>query len=109
MRLPNNTLIDPEKLTGYLLVFKKHNDKSRWLAKAGYTLETWQVLQDDLRKQFKFTDAEFIEITEYGKMYQIKGKLKDPNKIGLCVSTIWIIESNTGISKFVTMYPDKKK
>jgi hypothetical protein len=36
VKLPKNTVIAPEKLTRYLLVFKKRNDKSQWLAEAGY-------------------------------------------------------------------------
>ncbi len=51
MRLSENTLISPEKLTDYLLIFKKRNDKSLWLAKLGYTIENWKALEYDLRKQ----------------------------------------------------------
>jgi len=49
MRLPEDTLISDDKLTQYLLVPKKRNDKSQWLAQAGYTLENWQALENDLR------------------------------------------------------------
>lgn len=51
MKLPENTLIAREKLTQYLLVLKKRNDKSQWLARAGYTIENWQSLENDLRAQ----------------------------------------------------------
>lgn len=53
MKLPEDTLIAYEKLTQYLLLLKKRNDKSQWLAEAGYTLENWQVLENDLRNQTK--------------------------------------------------------
>jgi hypothetical protein len=49
-KLPENTLIAREKLTNYLLISKKRNDKSQWLSKAGYTHENWQVLKNDLKK-----------------------------------------------------------
>ena len=45
---------------------------------------------------------------EFGKLYEIRGKLTGPNGIQLSVYTIWIIEAETGVSKFVTMYPNKK-
>ncbi len=109
MRLPENTLIAPEKLCNYLLLFKKRNDKSRWLAKAGYTLENWQDLKEGLRKQILSIDAVFIEKTGYGQMYEIKGKLTGPNGSSIPVCTIWMIEAETGISKFITMYPDRKE
>ena len=109
MKLAENIFIAPAKLTDYLFVFKKNNDKSQWLAQAGYTLETRRVLQDDLRMLLKTNDAVLIEKTEYGKMYEIKGELTGPDKISLYVCTIWIIEIETGITKFITMYPDKRK
>ncbi len=109
MRLSENTLISPEKLTDYLLVFKKRNDKSQWLAKLGYTIENTKVLEYDLRKQILSLDVVPIEKTEYGQLYEIKGKLTGPNGISLSVCTIWMIETETGISKFITMYPDKKE
>jgi hypothetical protein len=109
MRLSENTLISPEKLTDYLLIFKKRNDKSRWLAKLGYTIENWKALEYDLRKQLLSLDAVPIEKTEYGQLYEIKGVLTGPNGISLPVCTVWMIETETGISKFITMYPDKKE
>ena len=51
MKLPITTLIASEKLTNYLLVPRKRNDKSGWLAKAGYILTNWHVLETDLRNQ----------------------------------------------------------
>jgi hypothetical protein len=109
MKLSENTLISPEKLTDYLLVFKKRNDKSQWLAKLGYTIENWKVLEYDLRKQILSLDVVPIEKTEYGQLYEIKGKLTGPNGISLSVCTNWMIETETGTSKFITMYPDKKE
>jgi hypothetical protein len=105
MRLPKNTLIAREKLTHYLLVLRKRNDKSQWLAQAGYTLENWQVLETDLRNQVLPIDAVPIERTEYGQMYEISGKLVGPNRKILSVRTIWMTESATGNTKFITMYP----
>lgn len=90
-------------------MFKKRNDKSRWLAKLGYTVEKWKVLECDLRKQILSLDVVPIEKTEYGQLYEIKGKLTGPNGISLSVCTIWMKETATGISKFITMFPDKRE
>jgi len=84
MKLPENTFIAREKLTNYLLVPKKRNDKSKWLAKAGYTLENWQVLETDLRNQILSEDAIHVEITEFGQMYEIRAILIGPNGKSLC-------------------------
>lgn len=37
------------------------------------------------------------------------GKLNGPDGNSLAVCTIWMSESATGITKFITMYPDKKE
>lgn len=109
MKLPENTLIAREKLTLYLLVWRKRNDKSRWLAQAGYTIENWQILENDLRIQILSLDATPTGSTEYGQMYEIRGKLVGPNGKSLSVCTIWMTESATGNTKFITMYPDRRK
>ncbi len=107
MKLPSNTLIATEKLTQYLLIPRRRNDKSRWLAQAGYTIKNWQLLEKDLRKQILSLVAIPIENTRYGKMFEIKGNLTGPNGKTLAVCTIWMTETATRETKFITMYPEK--
>ena len=109
MNLPVNSLIAHEKLTKYLLTPRKRNDKSHWLAQAGYLLEDWQILENHLRDQILTCDATLIENTDYGKMFGIRGSLIGPNGKELSVSTIWLTETETGITKFITMYPAKRR
>ena len=109
MRLNQDAEISDEKLTRYLLTSKKRNDKSKWLAQAGYVLENWAVLKDHLRRQVLPQDARLVETTEYGKMYEIRADLEGPNGTGLPVCTIWLVDTTTGTPRFITMYPDRKK
>jgi hypothetical protein len=53
-------------------------------------------------------DAEFAETTEYGELYRIAGTLTGPNGQTLRVVSIWMIESATNITKFITLYPVKE-
>jgi len=92
----------------YLLSPRKRNDKSRWLAKAGYGLGNWQLLEKDLRTQILSLDAASIEETEYGQMFEIKGVLTGTNGKTLKVCTIWMTEHESKSTKFITMFPDKK-
>ena len=108
MKLPQDALISDEKLTKYLLAPRKRNDKSGWLAQAGYGLETWPILRRDLMQQILPNEASLVEQTEYGKVYEIVGQLKGPNGRVLPVRTIWMIENATKTTKFITMYPDRK-
>ncbi|HAS16847.1 MAG TPA: hypothetical protein DCR39_02910 [Nitrospiraceae bacterium] len=108
MKLPENTLISADKLTQYLLAYKKRNDKLQWLSKAGYTLDNWQILEEDLRKQILTIDATLVEKTKYGQMFEISGELFGPNGKSLAVTTIWMTENENKITKFITMYPNKR-
>lgn len=82
-KLPSKTIIAPEKLKEYLLLPKKRNDKSKWLAQAGYKLENWQVLESDLRTQILSHKARPVDVTHYGQMYEIRGQLVGPNGTAL--------------------------
>jgi hypothetical protein len=107
MKLPPDTFIPPKKITHYLLTRRDEDDKSEFLARAGYTAETATRLQADLRSQLLPLDAEFLDGGEYGDKYIIRGSLKGPNGRVLRVVSIWMIENAGGRAKFVTLYPDK--
>ena len=107
MKLPKDTLIACEKLSQYLLIPKKRNDKSQWLAEAGFTRENWQALEAALRNLILSTEAIFVERIEYGEMYGINGNLVGPNRKTLSVRTLWMTEKATGKTKFITMFPNK--
>jgi hypothetical protein len=107
MKLPANTVIDPRKLAQYLLRYRDEDDKSGFLALAGYTLETADRLMSDLRTQLLPLDAEFFDRTQYGPKYRIQGTLTGPNGRVLRVVSIWMKEDATGETKFVTLFPDK--
>ena len=62
---------------------------------------------DDIREQLLPLDAEFIETTEYGEMFGIRGVLTGPNQWSLRVISIWMTEQATGLTKFITLYPAK--
>jgi hypothetical protein len=103
MQLPSDAIIEPQKLTNYLLVLQPKDDKSKYLKKGGYTLENWQQLEADIRSQILTQPAHFLEKTNYGKKYMIVGTLNGRNSIAIKVKTIWMITGN--ITKFVTLVP----
>jgi hypothetical protein len=106
MKLPADTVIAREKLDEYLLCHRDENDKSGFLALAGYTLEHTDSLMNDLRTQLLALDAEFFDQTDYGSKYEIRGKLTGPNGRVLRIVSIWMKEDATGVTKFVTLFPD---
>ncbi len=107
MKLPANTVIPPRKFTQYLLRRRLEDDKSQFLALAGYTLENADRLISDIREQILPLEAELFDETEYGPKYRIRGTLTGPNGRLLRVLTIWMKENATTQTKFVTLLPDK--
>jgi hypothetical protein len=108
-KLPPDTIIAPAKLRDYLLIWRGKDDKSTWLAVAGYTADNWLQLQQDLRLQILPLEAEFVEETRFGQMFEIKGVLLGPNGKQLFLRSFWLLEHDTGQTKFITLYPDREQ
>ena len=110
MRLPHDAIIAEAKLTKYLLVWQEADDKSKFLERAGYTLENWWQLENALRSQLLPLEAvPSDEPNRFGDVYEIRGVLQGVNGIKLAVVTIWMIEYETKVTKFITLYPNKEE
>ena len=107
MKLPSSATIDPRKVTEYLLRHRREDDKSTFLAQAGYTLESPARLLADLREQILTQEAEVIGPFEYGTKFRIRGVLRGPNGRALRIVSIWVTLGTTGETKFSTLYPEK--
>lgn len=109
MKLPANTIIAHEKVTGYLLVPQARGDKSAFLERAGYTLESADQLLRDLREQLLPLEAVPTKSNKFGQYYEIRGSLTGPNRVTLSVCAMWMTEPLSGVTKFVTLLPDKRR
>ena len=107
MRLPPNSTIALSKIAQYLLRPRVQDDKSAFLALAGYRVASADSLLADLREQILPLEAECIEVTEYGPKYRIRGTLVGPNGHTLRVVTIWMTDDATKLTKFITLFPDR--
>jgi hypothetical protein len=108
MILPANALIARAKMINYLLAWRRENDKSEYLAQAGYTAQDPDRLADDIRRQLLPLEAQFEETNEYGDKFRIRGTLTGPNGRALHVVSIWMTEITTGMTKFITLYPERE-
>lgn len=109
MKLPPDAIIATAKLTKYLLVWRDADDKSKFLAQAGYGQDNWQQLEADLRSQILPLEAvPSDEPNRFGDVYEIRGILRGVNGFNLAVVTIWMVEYETQQTKFITLYPDKE-
>lgn len=109
MKLPTDTIIAPEKVNFYLLVPRTRGDKSGFLERAGYNLETAEQLVRDLRVQLLSLDATPSKSNKFGQYYETRGSLIGPNGVALAVRVIWMTEHLSGATKFITLLPDKPR
>ena len=107
MKLPADAIIDPRKVTEYLLQHRQEDDKSVFLSQAGYTLENAPRLLANLREQILPLEAEVIGPFEYGIKLRIRGVLSGPTGRGLRIVSIGVTLGTTGETRFVTLYPEK--
>lgn len=107
MKLPSDVVIAEVKLTRYLLVRRARNDKSGYLAQAGYELSNWQVLEGDLRRLARTAEVESKGNNPFGELLSVRGELRGPNGVILRVRTVWIRLAESNETRFVTLFPDK--
>lgn len=109
MKIPFDAEIAREKITKYLLTKRDESDKSLYLTTAGYTIDEYEQLVEDLRNQILLFDATLIELTEFGDKYEINGVLKSPSGKELSIKTIWMKEHATEKWKFITLFPVRRR
>jgi len=107
MKLSTGAVIAADKLTRYLLVPQARGDKSAFLVGAGYTINNADQLLRDLREQILPLDATALESNKFGQYFEVRGRLTGPSGVALAVRTIWMTEHLSGITKFVTLIPDR--
>lgn len=107
MKIPEDAIIPDDKITRYLLVQKARNDKSKFLAQAGFTIANPEALRRAI--QFVAQVGEAIEdrSNEYGVFYKVVGELVSVNGITLSVVTIWLQRQSDGQFQSVTLKPCK--
>lgn len=108
-RIPPDADVPVEKLTGYLLVPRERDDKSRYLAQAGFTLETAAALAREIRQLAAKGKAVEDGENEYGVFLRVEGDLRGPNGHVLPVTTIWLRQHRDGRVRFVTLKPRREK
>jgi hypothetical protein len=105
VKIPEDLIIPDDKITRYLLVQKARNDKSKFLAQAGFTQENPEDLKTAIRVQAFVTEAVEDRSNEYGTFYQVEGDLIGVNGVNLSVVTIWLRRQIDSKFQFVTLKP----
>ena len=108
MNIPAEAIISDDKLTRYLLVYKARNDKSKFLARAGFTLQNPENLLAAIRSLSEAVEAVEDRTDEYGTFYRVEGELIGVNGVHLSVTTVWLRRKIDGQYQFVTLKPRRE-
>lgn len=107
MQLPSDSIIPEDKITRYLLVPRIKDDKSKFLAQAGFTQENPEELLLAIRQLAATNEAIEDNTNEYGTFYIVEGNLEGINNRNLAVVTIWLQSKHDGNFRFITLKPKK--
>src|SRR5437879_12237919 len=105
MQIPAEAVIPVEKLTHYLLVSRPWDDKSRFLAQAGFSITDSTALERAIRRAASKFDAVDDGRNDYGTFFRIDGELIGPNGRSLPVVLIWLQWNLDRTFHFVTLNP----
>lgn len=108
MRIPEDAIIPNDKMTRYLLIQKARNDKSKFLAQAGFTLQNPEALAAAIHSLIAMSEAVEDRNNEYGVFYKVAGELVGINGVSLSVVTIWLQRQIDEKFQFVTLKPLKE-
>jgi hypothetical protein len=87
---------------------RSRNDKSKFLAQAGFSAENPEALLNALRQLINDHDALEKRTDEYGIYYNVKGVLQGVNSINLNVLTVWLQRKIDQQFQFITLIPSKE-
>lgn len=83
------------------------DDKSKFLAQAGFTSDKPLALEAAIRSSVAATEARPDGSNVYGDFYRVDGELVGPTGMPLAVSLIWIRWKLDSSFHFVTLKPKK--
>ena len=113
VKLPNSdsAVITQTKVAGYLLssTHDAGRSKAAFFGKHGFTVADWQLLAHALRVHAASNAVTRTGETAFGIRYVIDGPLQAPDGTALNVRSVWFISRGTGVPRFATAHPLKRK
>ena len=110
MKLPNNeeAYVPISKLIDYLLseTHISGKSKSKFFRMFGFNETNLEMLEQGLLAIAKTQDVVEITTSPHGTKYKIDGSLFTPINRFVRVKTVWIVEKDQDIPRFVTAHPN---
>ena len=80
-----------------------------FIARAGYTLQNWYLLKQDILSAVEGSDITEMLSTDWGTRFKVRTEWNGLNGQCLRVITVWQQDEGSDTVRFVTLYPDKLK
>jgi len=113
MKLPHfpNAIIAQAKITDYLLSQTHEDGKSKadFFLRFGFSVAQWEVMRDALLAHAADCEVASVLDTPRAKHYAVEGEMITPSGRKPQVRTVWALETNSEIPRFITAYPLKVK
>ncbi len=113
MRLPNveQAVVVPRKLTDYLLSLDhpRGRAKAAWFEGLGFDLDAWRVVADALLAHAQHHAVILRQETRFGIWYTLEGEFVARRNSVAPLRTVWFIETDSRLPRFVTAYPPSVK
>jgi hypothetical protein len=103
--IPPDAILAASKLSLYLLSRRRTDDKSGYLAQAGFAADNAPALEAEIRHLTASTEAVVHRVNEHGTYYTVSGILTGPNLRQLRVKLVWLRRLD-GLFSFITLIPD---
>jgi hypothetical protein len=107
VKIQDEAIIPEEKITRYLLVPRIKDDKSKFLAQAGFTQDNPEELLKAIKQLVITTEAVKDSTNEYETFYTIEGNLQGVNGHELTVVTVWLQSEDDKSFRFITLKPKR--
>ena len=109
MKLPNadQTQVDREKITGYLLsdTHPDGSSKAAFFKRFGFRTEEWEILAGALRKHgVNHAVVKTVE-SAHGVRYTVEGAIETPDGRNPRIRTVWVVEKDSARPRLITAYP----
>lgn len=104
----DRVVIDPRKLREYALspTHSVGRFKAAFFMRLGFTAETWESLDQELRRLAVQEEAEPSEDTVFGRKYVVRGRITSPTGESADILSVWIVLHGEEVARFVTIYPE---
>ncbi len=106
--VPSFAHVPPEKLRDYLLRPRATDDKSQFLARAGFGRSDWRLLRQAIRELAATAESTEDGKNEYGRFWRSGGRLVGPSGT-VEVVLVWLEWEVDGSFHFVTLKPLRRK